>query len=333
MCTTCGCSGTNGVTITDPATGEKQVVTQAEHDHAHAHAEAHGHAIEDAGGDHHHNHPRAYRPMHEHGRRFLHRHDHGHDHTHPHGHEHGHAHAHEPIGSGVVALHARVHRTTIALEQEILAKNQRLAERNRGWFAGRRILALNLVSSPGSGKTTLLERTIRDLQGQLEIQVIEGDQATVNDAERIRATGCRVIQINTGTGCHLEADMLARGLEALQPSPDSVVMIENVGNLVCPALFDLGERAKVVILSVTEGEDKPIKYPHMFKASQVMLLNKIDLLPHLRFDVEKCIAYAKQVNPALQVFRVSADTGEGMAGWYGWLRGQSAGREDFGAIA
>ncbi len=225
MCTTCGCSDTNGVTITDPVTGEKQVVTQAEHDHAHAHAEAHEHehAIEDAGGDQHHHHPRAYRPVHEHGRKFLHGHDHGHDHTHPHGHEHVHTHAPEPIGSGVVALRARLHRTTIALEQEILAKNQRLAERNRGWFAGRRILALNLVSSPGSGKTTLLERTIRDLQGQLEIQVIEGDQATLNDAERIRATGCRVIQINTGTGCHLEADMLAHGLEALQPLPGSVV--------------------------------------------------------------------------------------------------------------
>jgi hydrogenase nickel incorporation protein HypB len=227
-----------------------------------------------------------------------------------------------------VALHARAQGTTIALEQDILAKNQLLAERNRGWLAGREILALNLVSSPGSGKTTLLERTIRDLQSQLAISVIEGDQATMNDAECIRATGCKVIQINTGTGCHLEADMLARGLQQLDPPLGSVVMIENVGNLVCPALFDLGEQAKVVILSVTEGEDKPIKYPHMFKASSVMLLNKIDLLPYLKFDVERCIAYARQVNPAIEVFRVSAETGEGMSAWYGWLRSHSASRQN-----
>ena len=219
----------------------------------------------------------------------------------------------------MVALHARLHGTTVVLEQDILSKNQYLAELNRDWFAERRILALNLVSSPGSGKTTLLERTIRDLHNQLPIHVIEGDQATINDAERIRATGCKVIQINTGTGCHLDADMLARGLGQLNPPSDSVLMIENVGNLVCPALFDLGERAKVVILSVTEGEDKPIKYPHMFKASSVMLLNKIDLLPHLHFDVERCIAYARQVNPGIQVFRVSAQTGEGMIAWYEWL--------------
>ena len=335
MCTTCGCSDTDGVTITDPATGEKQMVTRAEHDHAHAHAHGmaheHDHGGGDAGGDPLHHHARTYRPVHEHAYQSLHGLDHRHDHAHPH--DHVHEHEHEHTGSGVVALHARLHRTTIALEQEILAKNQRLAERNRGWFAERRILALNLVSSPGSGKTTLLERTIRDLRGELPIQVIEGDQATVNDAERIRATGCRVIQINTGAGCHLEADMLARGLAHLDPPRGSVVMIENVGNLVCPALFDLGERAKVVILSVTEGEDKPIKYPHMFKASQVMLLNKIDLLPHLKFDAEKCIAYARQVNPAIRIFRVSAETGDGMAAWYGWLRDQSAGREDFGATA
>jgi hydrogenase nickel incorporation protein HypB len=212
-----------------------------------------------------------------------------------------------------------VRGTQIHLEQEVLAKNQRLAERNRGWLAGRGVLALNLVSSPGSGKTTLLERTIRDLAGSIELQVIEGDQATLNDAQRIRATGCKVVQINTGTGCHLDADMLARALDGLDPPSNSVLMIENVGNLVCPALFDLGERAKVVILSVTEGEDKPVKYPHMFKASTVMLLNKIDLLPHLRFDVDACIASAKEVNPAIQVFQVSAQTGEGMGDWYDWL--------------
>jgi hydrogenase nickel incorporation protein HypB len=217
------------------------------------------------------------------------------------------------------AVHGQTRGSTIVLEEEILAKNQASAERNRAWFAARKILALNLMSSPGSGKTTLLERTIRDLQAQVAIEVIEGDQATLNDARRIRATGCKVIQINTGTGCHLDADLLAQGLVELDPEIGAVLMIENVGNLVCPALFDLGERAKVVILSVTEGEDKPIKYPHMFQASQVMLLNKIDLLPYVRFDTERCIAYAREVNPHIEVFQVSAETGEGMGQWYEWL--------------
>lgn len=306
MCTTCGCSETASVTITDAATGEQRALRQVEHANAHLYrpVRAHAHAHAPGRDGHDHIHPHDDAQLHTHLR----------EHAHSHDHEHG----------GTVALHARVHRTTVALEHEILAKNQLLAERNRGWMDGRGILALNLVSSPGSGKTTLLERTIRDLKDALPIQVIEGDQATTNDAERIRATGCKAIQINTGTGCHLDADMLARGLEQLQPPVGTVVMIENVGNLVCPALFDLGERAKVVILSVTEGEDKPIKYPHMFKASKVMLLNKIDLLPHLKFDTERCIAYAKEVNPDIRVFRVSAFTGEGMAAWYGWLRAEQA---------
>ena len=241
-----------------------------------------------------------------------------HSHSHDHGQDHKHAHQHEHDAAATV--HARQHGKTIALEQDILAKNQLLAERNRGWLLGREILALNLVSSPGSGKTSLLERTIRDIGGELAISVIEGDQATLNDALRIRATGAPAIQINTGTGCHLDADMLARGLEQLKPPIGSVVMIENVGNLVCPALFDLGERAKVVILSVTEGEDKPIKYPHMFKAASLMLLNKIDLLPHLRFDVHRCIAYAHEVNPGIRVLQVSAQSGEGMDVWYDWVK-------------
>jgi hydrogenase nickel incorporation protein HypB len=152
--------------------------------------------------------------------------------------------------------------------------------------------------------------------------VVEGDQETVNDAARIKSTGCRVVQINTGTGCHLEADMLARGMKQLQPPMDSVVMIENVGNLVCPALFDLGEKCKVAILSVTEGEDKPIKYPHMFRAAEVMILNKIDLLPHLNFNVDDCIEYAYTVNPDIKIFQLSATTGEGMGAWYGWLKQQ-----------
>jgi len=305
MCVTCGCSETDGVVYTDAQSGEQITVPRTDAD---THVHPHKHDSDE------HHHLYSFAPAHE-----------QHFHTHPgppHG--YGHPHDHEHTASGVVALHARAQGTTIALEQDILVKNQLLAERNRGWLAGREILALNLVSSPGSGKTTLLERTIRDLQSQLAISVIEGDQATMNDAERIRATGCKVIQINTGTGCHLEADMLARGLQQLNPPLGSVVMIENVGNLVCPALFDLGEQAKVVILSVTEGEDKPIKYPHMFKASSVMLLNKIDLLPYLKFDVERCIAYARQINPAIEVFRVSAETGEGMSAWYDWLRSHCA---------
>ncbi|MFM6912547.1 MAG: hydrogenase nickel incorporation protein HypB, partial [Dolichospermum sp.] len=179
------------------------------------------------------------------------------------------------------------------------------------WFKGRNILALNLMSSPGAGKTTLLTRTINDLKDKLNINVIEGDQETTNDAEKIKSTGCKVVQINTGTGCHLDASMIEKGLQELNPPLNSVVMIENVGNLVCPALFDLGEAAKVVILSVTEGEDKPIKYPYMFRSSDIMILTKIDLLPYLNFDVQRCLEYAKQVNPNMQIFQVSSTTGEG----------------------
>jgi hydrogenase nickel incorporation protein HypB len=211
---------------------------------------------------------------------------------------------------------------TIQLETQILGKNQRIAERNRDWLSLKNILALNLVSSPGAGKTTLLERTLTDLKSQVRISVIEGDQATSNDAERIRATGVPAVQINTGTGCHLEADMLERALDALKPASSSLLMIENVGNLVCPALFDLGEHAKVVIFSVTEGEDKPLKYPHMFAAAEVLLLSKTDLLPHIRFDVERAVANALTVNPNLRVFRLSAYSGEGLPQWYGWLKSE-----------
>jgi hydrogenase nickel incorporation protein HypB len=212
----------------------------------------------------------------------------------------------------------------VALETRILAKNDALAAKNRAWFRGREILALNLVSSPGAGKTTLLERTIRDLRDEMKLFVVEGDQATANDGERIRAAGAAAVQVNTGTGCHLEADMVARGLQELKPSAGSVVMIENVGNLVCPALFDLGERAKVVILSVTEGEDKPLKYPHMFRAAEIMILNKIDLLPHVDFDLARAIANAIQVNPDIIAVQLSARTGEGLEAWYAWLRQESA---------
>ena len=250
-------------------------------------------------------------------------HGHGHTHTHADGHththddddgDHHHHHAHEHHD------HAHGHGVTVDLETRILAKNDALAATNRAWFAGREILALNFVSSPGAGKTTLLERTIRDLKDELPLFVLEGDQETTLDGERIRAAGAPVVQLNTGTGCHLDAEMVARGLTALKPSVGSVVLIENVGNLVCPALFDLGERAKIVVLSVTEGEDKPLKYPHMFRAATLMLLNKIDLLPNVDFDAARAIGYARQVNPALQVIEVSATKGDGLEAWYTYIR-------------
>jgi hydrogenase nickel incorporation protein HypB len=233
-----------------------------------------------------------------------------HTHRHQNGQQHGHNHQHP----------AESHNHTLQLEQNLLAKNDRIAAQNRGWLQGRQTTALNLVSSPGAGKTTLLVRTIQDLQAEIPIVVIEGDQETAQDAERIAATGCPTLQINTGTGCHLEAHMIQQALQTLQPQLNSLVLIENVGNLVCPALFDLGEQAKVVMLSVTEGEDKPIKYPHMFQASQVMVLTKIDLLPYVPFDVDRCLTYARQVNPDLKIFQVSATRGEGLGDWYNWLK-------------
>jgi hydrogenase nickel incorporation protein HypB len=188
------------------------------------------------------------------------------------------------------------------------------------------VLALNLLSGPGAGKTTLLERTIRALAPEGRVSVLEGDQETSRDAERVRAAGARAVQINTGTGCHLDAAMVEEALRVLAPPDRSVLFIENVGNLVCPALFDLGEHAKVVVLSVTEGEDKPLKYPHVFRAARALVLNKIDLLPHLTFDVERCLDNARRVNPELQVFRVSAQRGDGMAAFYDWIRAQHEAR-------
>ena len=207
----------------------------------------------------------------------------------------------------------------IDLGRAILAKNDREAEHNRRHFTERGILALNLVSSPGAGKTTLLERTIRDLSRDYAIQVIEGDQATSLDADRIRAAGAAAHQINTGSGCHLDASMIHRALHRFEPKERSLLFIENVGNLVCPALFDLGERAKVVVASVTEGDDKPLKYPHMFRASEMVLLNKIDLLPYVAFDVAKFTSSVRQVNPKLEIISVSAISGAGLLHWYAWI--------------
>lgn len=249
---------------------------------------------------------------HAHGHEHEHEHSHGHKHDHEHGHEDEHEHEHS---------HGR-ERATLRLERAVLEKNDRLAERNRGWLEARGLLALNLVSSPGAGKTTLLERTIRDLGGELAVRVIEGDQETSADADRIRAAGARAVQINTGSGCHLDAAMVARALPQLDPPRGALIFIENVGNLVCPALFDLGERAKVLIASVAEGDDKPLKYPHMFRASELLILNKIDLAAHVRFDADRFEANARAVNPRLRTLRLSATSGEGLAGWYGWLREQ-----------
>jgi hydrogenase nickel incorporation protein HypB len=234
-----------------------------------------------------------------------------HDHDH-HDHDHRQDHGHDPG-------HSHEHGRAITLERAVLEKNDLLAHRNRDWLAEHNILALNLVSSPGSGKTTLLERTIRELSAFVPMTVIEGDQATDNDSVRIEAAGARAIQVNTGTGCHLEANMVRRALDALGPADDSVVMIENVGNLVCPALFDLGEMAKVAILSVTEGDDKPAKYPHMFAAADLMVINKIDLLPYVDFDIRRCVTLARSVRPGIDVISLSATTGENAAEWYSWI--------------
>lgn len=285
MCTHCGCSSSDEITVTNLQTGR--------HVHLHgdfdpdAPVQAHSH-------DHHH----------EHG------HGHAHSHVHPHSHDHHHDHAHKL---------APIAPRTIGLEEQLLAKNTRLAERNRGWLAGRGVVALNIMSSPGAGKTTLLERTLKDLGNTQAFHVIEGDQATLRDAERIRAAGGRAVQVNTGTGCHLDAAMVAAALQQLDPATGSLVLIENVGNLVCPALFDLGERARVVVASVTEGDDKPIKYPHMFRAADVILLNKIDLATHVEFDGAAFEKRARELNPRIRFFRVSAKSGEGLGEWYQWL--------------
>jgi hydrogenase nickel incorporation protein HypB len=295
MCVDCGCSDQAKATMTNINTGSvvdlaTGLATPAQGDHRHGPNDHHEH------GHHHHDHGHSHDA-----------HDHSHD-----GHDHGHQHDH---------LHGdHNHGNIVSLQQSILAKNDSLAERNRAWLAGREVLMLNLVSSPGSGKTSLLERTIRDLGSEIGITVIEGDQATLNDGARIAAAGAPSVQVNTGTGCHLEADMIEKALQELKPRPGTVVFVENVGNLVCPSLFDLGERAKVAILSVTEGEDKPLKYPHMFKAAELVIVNKTDLLPHLDLDIDELVASARAVNPTVEVIQLSAKTGEGLTQWYDWLR-------------
>jgi hydrogenase nickel incorporation protein HypB len=236
-----------------------------------------------------------------------HHHDHGHHHHHHDGHTHSHSHDDHK-------------QRVIEVEQDVLQNNQLLAARNRGYFEAKNILALNLVSSPGSGKTSILERTLADLKEEIDFYVIEGDQQTLNDADRIDALNIPVVQINTGKGCHLESDMVYDAVKQLEMKNDSILMIENVGNLVCPSMFDLGENNRVVIISTTEGEDKPIKYPDMFHTADICIINKIDLLPYVNIDMDKLKNYALQVNPNLQFFEVSATKGEGMQEWYKWLK-------------
>jgi hydrogenase nickel incorporation protein HypB len=245
-------------------------------------------------------------------------HDHDHDHEHGHSHDHDHAHDHDHDH------HDHGPARVIKLEADILAKNALGAARNRGYFAGRKLLALNLVSSPGSGKTTLLERTIKDLGLRRPFAVIQGDQATDRDAERVRRAGASAVQLNTGTVCHLDAAMVERALALLDPPPGAVLAIENVGNLVCPALFDLGEHERVVVASYAEGDDKPLKYPYMFRSASLVILNKSDLAPHVEFDRDKFREYVASVNPNAPVIEVSALRGQGLGDWYGWLEGARA---------
>jgi hydrogenase nickel incorporation protein HypB len=215
--------------------------------------------------------------------------------------------------------HGEGHGHVVTLDQKVLARNDDLAGRNRAWLAERGVVALNVMSSPGSGKTTLLERTVADLNPDLPISVIEGDQETLLDARRLTAAGARTVQVNTGAGCHLDAAMVAEALTALAPPDGSTVFIENVGNLVCPALFDLGEAAKVVVVSVTEGEDKPLKYPQMFAVADLVVINKIDLLPYVDVELERLVGHCRSVRPDVRVVPLSVTTGEGMGAWCDWL--------------
>ena len=293
MCTVCGCS-------------EGEVSIEHDHSHSHAHSHTHGH---DHHGHHHTHHDGEHTHSHEH-------HHHEHDHA-------GIESEGDNIHFGKGPAHAHVAGLTqsrmVQIEQDILGKNNQYAAQNRARFAQQSMFVLNLVSSPGSGKTTLLTETINHIKSRYTVGVIEGDQQTANDADRIRETGVQAVQINTGKGCHLDAHMVGHAMENFSDLTGGVLFIENVGNLVCPASFDLGEAAKVSILSVTEGEDKPLKYPDMFHASELMILNKTDLLPYLDFDVERCMEYAKRVNPDIKIIQLSAKSGEGMDQWIDWI--------------
>ncbi|MDE1547278.1 hydrogenase nickel incorporation protein HypB [Dechloromonas agitata] len=325
MCTVCGC-GAGEVKIEGGAHEHTHVHedgTVHTHSHGHEHEHAHSHDAAGLAGAHAHPHTHAdgTTHVHEHVHQGEHDHDHGHEHSHDH-HHHEHAVGGDlDYGTGPARAHVpgMSQARMVQIEQDILSKNNTYAAANRAWFDERGIFALNLVSSPGSGKTTLLCKTIELLKDKVAINVVEGDQQTANDAERIRATGVPALQINTGKGCHLDGHMVGHAMQRLQPKDGSLFLIENVGNLVCPAAFDLGEHHKVAILSVTEGEDKPLKYPDMFAAADVMLLNKVDLLPYLSFDADLAEANARRVNPHLTIFRVSATSGDGLSAWLDWI--------------
>jgi hydrogenase nickel incorporation protein HypB len=261
-----------------------------------------------------------------HDTHHTHSHDHGDDHGHTHSHDHNQDHDHEGQHSHYHShdeAHGHVHdhsqQKVIDLNIDILSGNNLIAGMNRRFFEGRKVLCLNMVSSPGSGKTTILEKTISHLAGTGKIYVIEGDQQTLLDAERIEKAGAPAIQINTGSGCHLDAQMIEDALKKLNVEANSVLFIENVGNLVCPAMFDLGEYKRVVVISVTEGEDKPLKYPYMFQTSHLCIINKSDLAPYVDFRTEEAIRFARSVNPGLEFISVSAKTGEGMQQWFDWI--------------
>jgi hydrogenase nickel incorporation protein HypB len=325
MCKVCGC-GSGEVRLDG-------VSAAVEHEHRHRHPEAqagegadaccgHRHAHVHGHADHDHSHD------HDHHSNHYHDHDHQHDCDHTHNHDHHHAHAALDFGRGPAgaSVPGQSQSRLLRIEQDILARNDAIAAGNRRRLAAARVLALNLVSSPGAGKTSLLVATLQRLAG-VPAAVIEGDQETSADAERIRATGVPAIQINTGKGCHLDARMVEQALDRLAPPAGGVLFIENVGNLVCPAGFDLGEAHKVVICSVTEGEDKPLKYPGMFAASDLLLVSKIDLLPYLDFDLERLVDNARRVNPGIAVLQVSARSGDGIDRWLAWLTAARALRQ------
>lgn len=345
MCGTCGCGQPEeAVKILKP--GENQHthtyshIHEHEHDgeihaHEHMHTYTHAHTYDDPNhkhDDHEHHHEHEHQHLahdhhHDHGHHHHHDHDHehgcgddcgcDHDHDHEHGHHH-HSHNHDEHEHHHHHDHGHGGRQ-IEIEADALQQNNLAAQRNRGYFEGKGLLALNLVSSPGSGKTSLLEKTIKALNGETKLFVIEGDQQTMNDANRINHAGAPVVQINTGNGCHLDADMVSKAAKRLEIKEAGILMIENVGNLVCPSLFDLGEAKRVVVMSTTEGDDKPLKYPTMFETSDICIINKTDLLPYVDFDMKKARDYALRVNPKLKFFELSVKTEEGMKPWIKWL--------------
>jgi len=315
MCGTCGC-GQNEEPVKILIPGEE------EHTHNYTHVHKHEHGNEEHSHDHNHSYNHSHdgdKSAHEHKHESKHgTQDHEHQHLHGHNHDnddHDHHHEHHHHIHDHDHVHDHSHGRQIIIEENALQVNRLSAERNRGYFEAKNLVALNLVSSPGSGKTSLLEKTIIALKDRTNIYVIEGDQQTMNDANRIDAAGAPVVQINTGNGCHLDADTVHKAVKKLDIQSKGILMIENVGNLVCPSLFDLGEAKRVVIISTTEGDDKPLKYPTIFETSDICIINKTDLLPYVDFSVAQAKEYAQRVNPKLRFFELSVKTGEGMEAW------------------